>query len=234
MAGPRRIVERSGVATIEVDQSQVMAQIDRITKGAVSSFLKAAHRQMDPVVLDARSNRQLWPRRTGASLAATMTIDRIKGGDLEVVALNRVPYTYKLRFSVVTSATIDNEARQIAASTWERMAPYVERVGNDGDVTQDGPYAGRRGAKRRVAHWYLRESGGGLFRRKWAFKEDPSEDVIRRIVKRDLISRHGTGAPNPQIAGKHVWNTRVRNPVRKRTDAVIEESRQALDTLAGG
>ena len=128
MAGPRRIVERSGVATIEVDQSQVMAQIDRITKGAVSSFLKAAHRQMDPVVLDARSNRQLWPRRTGASLAATMTIDRIKGGDLEVVTLNRVPYTYKLRFSVVTSATIDNEARQIAASTWERMAPYVERV----------------------------------------------------------------------------------------------------------
>lgn len=232
MAGPRRIVERSGVATIEVDQSQVMAQIDRITKGAVSSFLKAAHRQMDPVVLDARSNRQLWPRRTGASQAATMTIDRIKGGDLEVVALNRVPYTFKLRFSVVTSATIDNESRQVAASTWARLGPYLDRLSAD-DVSKSGPNKGKRGERRRVASRYIAWASGGIWT-KWWPKAAPSEAAMRRSHKANLIGRHGTGAPNPQIAGKHVWNTRVRNPVRKRTDAVIEESRQALDTLAGG
>jgi hypothetical protein len=234
MAGPNRIVARSGSAVIEIDQSEVIAQIDRITKGAVNTFLKAAHGQMDPVVAEAKSDRTLWPRRTGASQGATVIVDRIGADSLEVVALNRVAHTFKLRFSVVTAGTIDREARQVAASIWSRLGPRVDRAGQRGDVTQRGKFRGRSGAKRRVAHHWFRAHAAAEPWGKWWLKADPSEEVIRRGVKANLINRHGTGAPSEAMAGKHVWSTRVRNPVNKRAAAVIAESREALDILARG
>lgn len=232
MAQDDRIVARSGSSTVEIDNTEVMRHIDRLTRGAVTTFLRAAHRQMDPIVGEARTDRMLWPRRTGASQDATTIVDRLRSDVIETTALNRVPYTYKLRFSVVTSAAIDREARTLAARTWGVLGPYVDRV-NPADITRRGPYAGKRGARRRVASHFIEQASGGLWT-KWWPKEEPSQEAMRRAHKASLISRHGTGAPSEQLAGKHVWSTRVRNPVRRREMAVFEEAREALDRLAEG
>lgn len=228
----RRIVERAGQATVEIDQREVLALADRITGGAVRSFLDAAHRQMDPVVESARSERDLWPRRTGASQEATHSEERLRPKFVELVALNKVPYTYMMRFSVVTSDTIDRESRQVAARTWGNLRRYVERV-NPSDRSLRGPHRGQAGARRRVASHFIREASGGLWT-KWTPREDPTEDALRRAWKSALIRRHGTGAPNEQLAGKHVWSTRVRWPLRRGEKALIADARAALDKLAEG
>ena len=88
-------------------------------------------------------------------------------------------------------------------------------------------------ARRRVASHFAPMATDGRWQG-WWLRADPSQQAVRNAYKRDMIERHGTGAPTEQLAGKHVWNTRVRNPARKREAAVIEDSRAALDTLAGG
>lgn len=230
MAGDR-IVARQGRNAVEVDNSQIRRLADRITGGAVETFIRAAHRQMDPVVNDARSDATLWPRRTGKSQAATVTEDRVRPKFIEVVALNPVPYTYKLRFSVVTAGAIDREARREAGRVWGQLGPYVERVAAD-DITKSGRYKGQRGAGARVANHYMKTHGDPWG--KWWPRERPSEDSLRRGLKFNLVNRHGRGAPSEQLAGKHVWSTRVRNPIRKRESALIDDARGALDSLAKG
>lgn len=231
MAGGN-IVERRGNATVEIDESQLIALANRITDGAVQTFIDAAHRQMDPVVREARSDKQLWPRRTGRSQAATHTEDRVRPTFVEVVALNPVPYTFSLRFSVVTSDTIDRESRQVAARTWGHLGAKVDRVNPTGRTLR-GPFAGKAGARARVASHFIEQASNGVWT-KWWPRMDPSEESMRRSHKANLIDRHGTGAPNEQLAGKHVWSTRVRTPLRRREAALIAETRGALDRLAEG
>jgi hypothetical protein len=233
MARGDRIVARQGAATIEIDQREVIALANRITDGAVHTFMRAAHKQMDPVVKDARGNSMLWPRRTGKSQDATHVVDRISPTVLEVVALNPVPYTFKLRFSVVTSDIIDREARQFGAQSWARMAAKVDRV-NPSDRSLKGPYAGRGGARRRVANHFAEEATRGVWKGWWPKGNEVGEDTMRRAHKRSLFDRHGQGAPSEAVAGKHVWSHRVRTPLRKREAALIEDARDALDQLAEG
>lgn len=233
------VTAKAGTSTVEFDLREVMAIADRMTKGAVSTFVKAAHRQMDPVVSDATTNQQLWPRRTGASQAGTVIEDRITPDSIRVTALNRVPHTYRLRFSIKTSDAIDQEAREFARTTWERLAEYVDRVGNENNVTRKStrgtsrPYAGHGGAKQRVAHRFIGMASRDVWN-KWWLRGVPSEEVIRAGMKGNLIWRHGKGAPNAEMAGKHVWSARVRQPVKRREAALIDEARDALDKLAKG
>ena len=226
------IVERRGNATVEIDQAQLIALANRITDGAVQTFIDAAHRQMDPVVREARTDKHLWPRRTGRSQEATHTEDRVGPSFVEVVALNPVPYTFSLRFSVVTSDTIDRESRQVAARTWGRMGAKVDRV-NPTDRTLRGDFAGKGGARARVAWHFIEEASNGVWK-KWWPRATPSEESMRRSHKANLIDRHGTGAPSEQLAGKHVWSTRLRWPLRRREAALIADARKALDRLAKG
>lgn len=218
MTGPARITAKAGGATVEIDQSQVMAQVDRILGGALSTFVRAARRQMDPVVEEAVNNRLLWPRRTGRSQAATQVIERLTADGVEVVAINRVPYTYKIRYSVVTAETIDSEPREVASRTWAKLGPYVERAD-----TEQG--------KRRIARKFISEASGGLINGWWS-RRDVSERSIYQIWRKLLIDTHGTGAPNETLAGRNVWSTRLRKPLKKREDALITEAREALTRLA--
>ena len=225
-----KITARAGNSTVQIDNSQVVRLANRITDGAVETFMAAAHKQLDPVVASAKT--ELWPRKTGRSQAATYIEDRIAPTFAEVVALNPVPYTFKLRFSVVTAATIDRESAQQGARIWGRLEPYVDRV-NPTDRTLRGPHAGKGGARRRAASHFAPMATDGRWSG-WWLRADPSQQAVRNAYKADMIDRHGTGAPTEQLAGKHVWNTRVRNPARKREAALIDDARAALDTLARG
>jgi hypothetical protein len=209
----------AGRATVEIDQTAVIQQIDKILDGAVRTFLTAAHRQMDPVI-EGEDVRRLWPRRTGASAAATREEDRIGPTFVELVALNDVPYTYQLRFSVVTEAGILRESSDIANRTWSKLEPYVER----GTTPK---------ARRALARRWIGEASGGLMQGWWSGAEPSARSIYDRH-KRGLNESHGRGAPSERLAGKHVWSTLVRNPLKKREAALIEEARDALDTLTKG
>lgn len=220
----------SGRATVEFDMAAVIAQADRISRGAVRSFLAAAHRQMDPIVKSATTDQALWPRRTGDSQSATTQNEGIGRGFVELVARNAVPYTYKMRYSVLTARDIDTQAQHFASATWSKIEQKVDRAGSH---TQRGPYAGRGGAKKRVANHFIQAATGGVWKYWWP-KADPSLEAIRAAHKGNLIGRHGKGAPNEAVAGKHVWSFRVRLPLKAAEPALIAEAREALTQLAEG
>lgn len=236
MTGPV-VSAAAGTSKVIFDLREVMAEVDRITAGAASTFIKAAHRQMDPVVAEARTGK-LWPVRTGASKAATETQDRIEPDYIKVVALSTLARTYRIRWSVRTAESLDNEARNWSAALWGKLAPYLARV-NPTDASLRGPYAGRSGARRRLTSWALRSkprgldlSGGDTFG--WKSKAEPSQEALRHLWRGTLHGRHGQGAPTTALAGKQVWGELVRKPAKAREQAVIDEARDALDKLAGG
>lgn len=229
---PGVVTATTGRATVRIDMREVLAQADKITQGAVSTFIRAARKQMDPVVDDART--RLWPVRTGTSQAGTYVEETISSEGVRVTAYNDVPYTYKTRFSVRTAADMDREAQAWAALLWPRLQHYTKR----GTTPQ---------AQRRIAHWALSEKpvynkgrpsqGPRLAGRDmtgWWLRGSPSYDALRAYWKAVLHDRHGEGSPSPDLCGLNVWATRVRKPVEARESAVIEEARDALDKLAGG
>lgn len=230
MAAPIKV--QTGGVQIEISQDEVLALADRITGGALRTFTRAAHRQMDPVVEEARTNRQLWPIRTGRSIGATFTEDRLARDSVSVTAFSKLPYVYRMRYSRMTSTAIDEDARTFAEKVHAALEPYLRRV-NPTDRTLRGPFKGRGGARARVAHWHMKRASAGLWSG-WRSDERPTQDAIRRARKGGLIRAHGQGAPSEAVAGKHVWSVRIRRPAKRREGALIEEARAALDKLAEG
>jgi hypothetical protein len=235
MAGPIKV--QTGGAKIEISQAEILALADRLTSGALSTFTRAAHRQMDPVVQDARTDRALWPIRSGKSIGATFVADRLGPSSVSVTAFSKLPYVYKMRYSRLTTEAIDGDSREFAAKVSRALRPYLDRV-NPTDRTLRKQWKGRSfkglgGAQARVAHHFMERASNGTWSG-WRTDAKPTEDAIRRSRKGGLIRAHGTGAPSEAVAGKHVWSVRVRRPAKKREGALIEEARDALDTLAGG
>ena len=218
MTGPARVTAKSGKASIQIDQAQLMAQVDRILGGSIGTFVRAARRQMDPVVHSATTDQLMWPRRTGRSQASTVVVERMSSDAVEVVALNAVPYTYKIRFSVVTRETINRESRQVANKIWRNLEPKLEGATS---VRQE----------KAIARKYINEASGGLMAG-WYYRTRPNARTIYDRWIRGLRWRHGTGAPNEQVAGKNVWSLRVRKPLKRRENALINEAREALTTLS--
>lgn len=214
------ITARAGSATVTIDQRQVMEQVKRIEEGAMATFLTAAHRQVDPVVDNARTNLDAWPRRTGRSAAATRVEERLGPDFIEVLALNDTPYVYKMRFSRLTRETIETEPTQVANRTWATLGPMVDR----GTTSK---------ARRAIARKNIEKASGGLISG-WWFGRDPSARAIRDLWHRQLLENHGTGAPNERVAGRNVWSETVRKPMKRREKALIAEARDALAKLAEG
>ena len=218
MTGPARVTAKSGKASIQIDQAQLMAQVDRILGGSLGTFVRAARRQMDPVVHSATTDQLMWPRRTGRSQASTVVVERMSSDAVEVVALNAVPYTYKVRFSVVTRATMNREARQVATRTWANLAPHLAGTTS---VAQ----------QKVLARKFISEASGGLIGG-WYSRSVPSARAIYDRWLSGLRWRHGTGAPNETVAGRAVWSERMRKPLKKRENALINEAREALTKLS--
>lgn len=235
MAGPIKV--QTGGVKIEITQAEVLALADRLTGGALRTFTAAAHRQMDPVVDSARTDRALWPIRSGQSIGATFTRDTLGPESVSVTAYSKLPYVYRMRYSRLTSAAIDGDAREFAAKVHRALRPYLARVNSTDRTLQKQrngrSFKGQRGAEARVAHWHMKRASSGLWSG-WRSDEKPTYDAIRRARKGGLIRAHGKGAPSEAVAGKHVWSVRVRRPAKRREGALIDEAREALDKLAEG
>lgn len=56
---------------------------------------------------------------------------------------------------------------------------------------------------------------------------------IRKYYQRRLWKRHGKGAPSDKLAGRHVWTTLVRTPLKRRRPALMKLLQTDLERLAG-
>lgn len=219
-----RITERHGAARVEVDNAEVMRVVDKITDGALGTFMRAAHRQMDPVVDDAP---RLWPVRSGRSARANVVEERVQPDEASLVARNTTSYGYMIKFSVRTPASIEGEVRDIAtrqASQWYQAIWWYAKRGNT-ETTQA-----------KIANHFIGRLTGGVLTY-WGSKAFTEANLGARLAKLTaarLKAVHGRGAPSEQLAGRNVWQMLVARPVKAREDAVIEESREALDRLARG
>ena len=116
-----------GAATVTVLDEEVVALGDRVTKGAVSSFLRAARGVMSEVVDEAIP---LWPVKTGRSRDSMRIDDRLTTDRLSVIASNAASYGYFIKYSLRTKKEIDAEIKlatggdrvqtQIAYATFAR------------------------------------------------------------------------------------------------------------------
>ena len=88
-----------GAATVTVLDEEVVALGDRVTKGAVSSFLRAARGVMSEVVDEAIP---LWPVKTGRSRDSMRIDDRLTTDRLSVIASNAASYGYFIKYSLRT------------------------------------------------------------------------------------------------------------------------------------
>ena len=230
-----------GNVTIGIDDTEIRELADRITQGAVTTFLTAARRQMDPTVAEGRS---LWPTDTGATAAGLHILDRVTPEKVSVTAYGATKKTYMQKFSRRTEDNIRAEAQAFATALWPRLSHYTDR-GTD------------TGAKIRIAHWFLRNAGssppasarsraqwtreGGAWPdlsggdlRGWYSNTPVTAESVRRERLGRLFSHHGKGAPTETLAARNVWSAVIRAPARKRQKLVIAEARDALDKLAKG
>jgi len=112
---------REGAATVKVDNRDLARLANRITRGALQTFLEAAHRQMDPVVYtEAKAGWPVrspiaWPGRPARSRDGLHIRDRVTPDEASVTAYNQWDYAYKVRFSVRTREGIDAEIEEAAS-----------------------------------------------------------------------------------------------------------------------
>ena len=199
------IVAKSGTATVKVEMDTVLMIADRIHDGAATTFLRAAHRQMDPTLVDAAAS---WMERTGLSKRSFVARDDISEDRIKVTALNTAknagyPYPYVVKFSNRTKASIDAE-----------VARFVNANPLDADETLQQTKMAIAISKRTKAR--------------------ASPSAIGAMKRAALFHDHGHGAPSAALAGRPAWSWLVRRVVKQREKALIEEARDALDKLAQG
>jgi len=108
---------RSGVASIEVDQDQLIRLLDRTSEGAASSFIQETDQILDEIEAAAVAS---WPVRTGLSRRSFRRELRLSEIRIQNVLLNDArnrwgSYAYKIRWSVRTQDSLDAEADRVAA-----------------------------------------------------------------------------------------------------------------------
>ena len=224
MAARDKVVARVGGARVEIDNTELRLLADRITQGAVSTFLRAAHRQADPIVEAARTERELWPIRTGRSIAGTHIRETVTADRVAVTVYSDQPYTYRIRYSVRTAEEMQRSAREMAAAVWAEAGPMLTARDPE-DRAAQGRWA--------ISRFFEAD-------RRWqpiawpAKLGVPTEEGLAAYQLRLWRRSHGRGAPNERLAGRNVWSVRIRQPMKRAEPALIDEARAALERLAGG
>tara|TARA_R110002167_G_scaffold42219_2_gene128381 strand:+ start:8 stop:598 length:591 start_codon:yes stop_codon:yes gene_type:complete len=112
-----------GAATVTVLDDEVVALGDRVTKGAVSSFLRAARGVMSEVVDEAIP---LWPVKTGRSRDSMRIDDRLTTDRISVIASNASGYGYFIKYSLRTKEQLDAEAKRVGYNAGTDAAERTE------------------------------------------------------------------------------------------------------------
>ncbi len=107
---------RVGEARIRMEVLGVVEQLDRITEGAASQFVRASSATLSRIKGDAV---QRWPVRTGLSRDSFEIDSDIKSEEIEVSLANDArnrwgSYAYKIRWSVRTEDSIRRQIEQEA------------------------------------------------------------------------------------------------------------------------
>lgn len=224
MASGDRVNARVGQAQIEIIQPDLRRLADQITSGAVESFIRAARRQTDPIVSEGKSQRSLWPIRTGRSIGATRIRETVTRDEVAVTVLSEEPYTYKIRYSVRTAKEMDRSAALRASAIWSAVGVGVSR----GKTPQTRAKIGRR----LIALFTRKTYDRALW---WPLNRgEPTERGIADYQRSRWTKSHGAGAPSEALAGRNVWSTRIRKPMKRAEKKLIDEAGAALAKLAGG
>ncbi len=107
---------KSGDASIVVDQAALIALLDRTADGAASNFVRVVGAELRERETEAV---RVWPVRSGLSRRSFSVVTRIKADVIEVAIENDARsrwgfYAYKIKNSVRTRQSLEDEARRAA------------------------------------------------------------------------------------------------------------------------
>jgi len=103
---------------VQVDDSALLALIDRLSEGAGSAFIGAMRPPLERIRGDAQAK---WPVRTGQSKASFKITEQVTETEIAVSLLNDAssaawgPYAYKIRYSIWTKADLALKVNEAAS-----------------------------------------------------------------------------------------------------------------------
>jgi hypothetical protein len=108
---------QSGKAVVRVDDAGLLAVIDRVSKGAGTSFFDTCRPVLEQIRGDAMAK---WPVRTGRSKKAFVIRETVRPDSLESALINTATnawgnYAYKIRYSIWTAADLKAKVEEAAA-----------------------------------------------------------------------------------------------------------------------
>lgn len=111
-----KTTEKSGNAAIVVDQTALLALLDRTADGAASNFVRVVGAELREREAEAV---RVWPVRSGLSRRSFRVVTRIREDVIEVAIENDAKsrwgfYAYKIKNSVRTRDSLEREAKQWA------------------------------------------------------------------------------------------------------------------------
>lgn len=116
---------------VQVDDSPLLALIDRLNDGAGSAFIAAMTPPLEQIRGDAQ---QKWPVRTGTSKKSFRITKEVSEKEIKVSLLNDAsstawgPYAYKIRYSIWTKADL---ARKVDEAASRATTPTAEAAIRD-------------------------------------------------------------------------------------------------------
>lgn len=72
-------------------------------------------------------------------------------------------------------------------------------------------------------HAYVREQSA----------EGTSPPALANVIRREMIRKHGRGAPSEAVAGKHAWTLLVQRPAKAALGELLPRLRASMGRLAG-
>lgn len=72
-------------------------------------------------------------------------------------------------------------------------------------------------------HAYVREQSAG----------GTSPPALANVIRREMLRKHGKGAPSEAVAGKHAWTLLVQRPQKASLAELMPRLQASMDRLAG-
>jgi hypothetical protein len=117
-----------GNASIKLDQSTLIRQLDKVSKGAASSFIREAKATTEALKVGAVAR---WPVADGLSRDSFRVFSRVHGDRLEVGLTNDATnkgarYPFMLKFSVFTDSAVKRNLSERAKAIARGSTPAAK------------------------------------------------------------------------------------------------------------
>lgn len=142
------ITAQSGVATIRIDDGELLKVIDKISESAGTTFIAASRAVLEKIHGDAMDK---WPVRSGLSKKSFAITEEITQDYIKVSLGNTATnawgaYAYKIRWSIWTAADLRAKVEEAASNAKSEpaaqairvhMAAKLRRLHGDGAPSED-------------------------------------------------------------------------------------------------